>query len=278
MGNTRLEMKNVSPLRYPGGKTRAIKYLKEYIPKDCTEFYSVFCGGMSLELDISCNSNIEKVVVNDKFDILINFWKVAKNSNESLITKVNEIKSFFSKEFFMSFKKKLGNSIEKETLVEREVDLSVERAAMYFAINRSSFSGATFSGGFSKESMEKRFTKSSIERLSKVDLKKFEFHSMDFSEFLDTIPETRNCFIYLDPPYYIENSNLYGNNGDLHENFDHVGLFYAISKKKNVLWMMSYNDSDFIRDLYKDYTIKELNWSYSMNKSKKSSEIIIMNM
>lgn len=39
---------------------------------------------------------------------------------------------------------------------------------------------------------------------------------------------------------------------------------------------MTYNNCNYIRNLYKDYTIIETSWKYGMNKSKKSSEIVIL--
>ena len=81
--------------------------------------------------------------------------------------------------------------------------------------------------------------------------------------------------IFLDPPYYLEKaSTLYGNNGDMHDTFDHDRLYKCLSKKKN--WFMTYNNCDHIKNIYKDFTIIETNWSYGMNKSKKSSEIVII--
>ena len=81
--------------------------------------------------------------------------------------------------------------------------------------------------------------------------------------------------LFLDPPYYLENkSKLYGNNGDMHENFDHKKLYNSIYNRKN--WIMTYNNCTYIKDLYKDFKIVETNWSYGMNKDKKSSEIVII--
>ena len=91
--------------------------------------------------------------------------------------------------------------------------------------------------------------------------------------YLNTI--TDNTIIFLDPPYLLDNSKLYGNNGDLHEHFDHVNLS-NILKQSNVDWIMTYNNSPKIRQLYSEFKIIECDWSYSMNKSKQSSEIIIL--
>ena len=81
--------------------------------------------------------------------------------------------------------------------------------------------------------------------------------------------------LFLDPPYYLENrSTLYGNNGDMHDTFDHDKLYECLKKNKN--WFMTYNNCEYIKDLYKDFKIIETSWSYGMNKSKKSSEIVII--
>ena len=71
-----------------------------------------------------------------------------------------------------------------------------------------------------------------------------------------------------------EGNKLYGKNGDMHQNFDHTKLFKCISTRKN--WIMTYNNCEFIRNLYKSFKIIDAKWSYGMNKSKKSSEIVII--
>ena len=145
---------------------------------------------------------------------------------------------------------------------------------MYFIINRCSFNGSTLSGGFSLEASKKRFTKSSIDRIKKLNLTNFTIYNYDFEEFINK-NNNENNLIFLDPPYYLENkSKLYGNNGDMHENFDHEKLYKCMLKKKN--WIMTYNNCDYIKKLYKDFRIIETSWSYGMNKSKESSEIIII--
>ena len=147
------------------------------------------------------------------------------------------------------------------------------RAAYYFAINRSSFSGCTLSGGYSAEAASKRFTISSIDRLKKFKVADFDIQCMDFADFIELNDEYD--YMYLDPPYYLNvGNNLYGNKGDMHENFDHDKLFNLLQTRQN--WVMSYNDCKWVRDKYKDYRIIEAAWSYSMNKTKKSSEVVIL--
>lgn len=80
--------------------------------------------------------------------------------------------------------------------------------------------------------------------------------------------------MFLDPPYYLK-SKLYGTNGDLHEDFDHDKLCSILKNRKP--WILCYNDCDYIRNLYKNFQITTIGWKYGMNKTKQSSEILIIN-
>ncbi len=278
-------------LRYPGGKTRAIKYLEQYIPKNIIEVYSPFFGGGSFELHL--NKKGIKVYANDKFEPLYTFWKCLKEDKTKLIEEITKLRPI-NKLMFLEYRSKIlktpsESSLRSGLVPEEFLDITINeyiRAAYYFAINRSSFSGATLSGGFSKESGEKRFTKSSIEKLKKINLETIEFKNLDYKEFIRDIPPTLegqtlegDILIFLDPPYYLgKKSKLYGNKGDLHEDFDHMGLYEMLNdRKEKNNWILCYNDCEYITDLYKDYEIIKVNWKYGMNSSKKSSEILIIN-
>ena len=251
-----------SPLRYPGGKTRACKTLDEIINEkgfDKSVVISPFFGGGSFEFFL-CNKYGSKLIVNDKFKPLISFWKSVQTRKVELCSELRKLLNVVSKSIF---------STMRDTIMEDTDDFI--QGYKYFVINRCSFSGATLSGGFSAESSKKRFTESSIKRTEDLNLNDVEFHNLDFETFL----KGKKGLIFLDPPYYLnENSNLYGKNGDMHENFNHEKLFQVLKKRKN--WIMTYNNCDYIRDLYKNYEIREVKWSYGMNASKDSSEIVII--
>lgn len=257
---------NKSPLRYPGGKTRACKILDTIISKyfDINKYdvlYSPFFGGGSFEFHLQNKYNFD-IVCNDKFKPLYTFWDVCKNNKKNLCEKLY-LKKNVTKEEFTTMRTNILNE-----------ENSLTQAYYYFIINRCSFSGSTLSGGFSKEASKKRFTKTSIDRINNLILSKFMIYNEDFTSFINS--KCLNGIIFLDPPYYLEKqSKLYGNNGDMHENFNHRLLYDTLKKKK--YWIMTYNNCEFIRNLYKDFTIIEVNWTYGMNKSKKSSEIVILN-
>jgi DNA adenine methylase len=258
---------NNSPLRYPGGKTRACKKLDTILNThfDISKFNNIvspFFGGGSFEFHIQNNYGLN-IIANDKFVPLYNFWKTCKLDKENLCKElIKKIDLIDKKEF---------NNLRDKIMTENN---KLNQSIMYFIINRCSFSGATLSGGFSLEASKKRFTKSSIDKINNLELSSYDIYNLDFEEFINNNQDEKNL-LFLDPPYYLEKSStLYGNNGDMHDTFEHDKLYKCLSKKKN--WFMTYNNCNYIKNLYKDFKIIETFWSYGMNKTKKSSEIIII--
>lgn len=256
--------KNVSPLRYPGGKTRAIKVLDEYIERyysGRTKLISPFFGGGSYELHWISQNDGRTVKANDLFKPLYSFWAALKGARTKLLKKIRKNMPV-TKESFKAL---------RESIMTME-DM-YEQAAAYFVINRTSFSGATLSGGFSKQAAEGRLTESSLERVRDCRLDSIEFSNKDCCAFLKEHPEADDTFVYADPPYYIE-TYIYGKDGDMHENFDHER--FAKKMKKRSDWIICYNDCKYIRDLYADCQIFKVSWAYGMNAKKESSEILIL--
>ncbi len=152
--------------------------------------------------------------------------------------------------------------------VQTSFNTPMQRAAVYYVLNRSSFSGSTLSGGMSPQ--HPRFTPTSIERIRQFYNPNFSVDKLHRSNSRCTnIPDV---FCYLDPPYLIK-SSLYGKKGNAHKDFDHEALAAILLKRKN--WVLSYNDSEEIRDLYKGFRIIIPEWKYGMSSNKMSKEILI---
>jgi len=258
---------NKSPLRYPGGKTRACILLDEVF-RDNFETYlfqtvvSPFFGGGSFEFFLQKKYGYD-ILANDKFTPLYSFWQTCKDNKHELTNQLEAVTSV-SKDDFSLYRKNIMSLTDP-----------LEQATSYFIINRCSFSGATLSGGFSEEASKKRFTPSSIQKVKNLDLTNVDFLNMDANEMMEQYLTSEKQFLFLDPPYHLEKkSTLYGWSGDLHEQFDHMKLYENIRYRKN--WMLTYNNCDYIKVLYKDFLIIELDWKYGMNKTKESSEIVII--
>src|SRR6185437_11968954 len=104
----------------------------------------------------------------------------------------------------------------------------LERATLFYVLNRTSFSGSTLSGGMASGGPHDnpRFTKSSVDRIREFRIRNLTVNMRDFKE---SISKHKGTLLYLDPPYLIENK-LYGRKGDLHRDFDHEGLARLLHK------------------------------------------------
>ncbi len=242
-----------SILRYPGGKTRAVETITSFFPKGLKQMVSPFFGGGSVELFTAAQGT--KVFGFDVFEPLVEFWQCLLQEPVALAAEVEKHYPLLKENFYQLQKEQTHSKIK------------LERAAIYYVLNRSSFSGATLSGGMSPE--HPRFTVTSIERLR-------QFYNPNVNVTLATFAESllahKNVFAYLDPPYLIK-SSLYGKKGDAHKNFDHDALANILRERKS--WILSYNDCEEILQLYKGFHIKMPEWKYGMSSDKFSKEVLI---
>lgn len=252
-----------SPLRYPGGKSRAVKEIWRYVEHlGVKTLCSPFFGGGSFE--IYCAQNGIKVYGYDAFASLVFFWQELLKNPKKLADKVATYKpGKFSKELFYDLQKSHPGTTDH-----------FMSAVEFYVLNRTSFSGSTLSGGMANyKGINPRFTDSSVDRIRNFKVE--NIISVEIKDFTKSInlKKHKNDLLYLDPPYMIENS-LYGNRGNLHKGFEHKRLLIELRKRES--WILSYNDSDTIRDMYKEFQILEPKWSYGMSKNKKSNEILIL--
>lgn len=263
--------KYISPLRYPGGKTRVAKQLFEMFPR-FQEYREPFIGGGSVFFHAKTGANHGKYWINDANSDLYFFWHSVKNSVDELIDEVLVLRNkFFGRG------KELYDYLKQQSTSQPPLQTAVR----FFILNRITYSGLTDAGGYSNESFEKRFTLSSITKLVEVSklLQAVEITNSDYSELLSM--HGTDVFLYLDPPYYSpRNSKLYGVNGSLHTEFDHYRFVKTVQNCKHQ-WLITYDDDPLIRELFKDYRIINWNLQYGMSQSNGSAkigkEIIITN-
>ena len=243
-----------SPLRYPGGKSKAINQIVGLIPADLDVLCSPFVGGGSIEL--ACASRGIEVHAYDAFEPLVDFWQSVLEDAELLAQSVSQHYTLSRTEFY--YLQKQFYSIEER----------FERAAVFYVLNRASYSGTTLSGGMSPG--HPRFTESSIERLRTFEIDNFHVNQADFTE---SIPAHSDNFMYLDPPY-ANGEKLYGDRGNMHHDFDHEALADLIRGRDG--WILSYNDCDKVRRLYDGFPFLDVEWAYGMANNRASNEVIVL--
>lgn len=260
-----------SPLRYPGGKSRAVELISQLIP-EYDEFREPFLGGGSVFIYAKQRFPHKKYWINDLYLELYKFWEMTQKDVDKLIDQIYLWREQYpvGKELH----KFLNNNLEKFD--------DLERAAAFFVYNRITFSGTSLSGGFSESAFTGRFTESSIQRLN--DFAKVingsKITNLDYKELVEK--EGENVFIFLDPPYYsATKSALYGKNGNMHKSFDHSN-FSETMKNCNHKWLITYDDSEYVRELFDFANIIPWDLTYGMrnvseNSNQKGKELFISN-
>ena len=269
-----------TPLRYPGGKSRACTKMDQYFPdlSNYVEFREPFLGGGSVAIHISKKYPHLKIVVNDLYEPLVNFWVQLQQFGDELTDKIKDYKSTHSdpetaKELFLN---------SKEVINKSGID-SIERAAAFYIVNKCSFSGLTESSSFSKQASISNFSMRGIEKLPEYSSIISNWHINGYSyEYLMEKDVHKDIFMYLDPPYDIKD-NLYGKSGSMHKGFDH-DKFAEDCDKYKIDMMISYNSDQLVKDRFKNWQAAEFDLTYTMRsvgeymrEQKGRKELLLMN-
>lgn len=271
---------SLSPLRYAGGKSKAIGLILESFPKlKNKKVISPFFGGGSFEIMLSSKLGYE-VIGYDVFDILVNFWQVAIQNPVELSNELKKLKP--TSEHFTRNRHILLNYWEKvkptdlEYKTKKLVDLSETEKSMldtnnvllaaYYYYNMQLSYGPMFLGWQSSVYLNDKRYKTIVENIKKFNPGKL---SVRCSSFNDSIKNHPKDFLFLDPPYYLgEDSKMFkgiypNSNFAIHHNkFDH-NLLCELLKNHKGGFFMTYNDCPAIREMYKEYEQKFPKWQYT---------------
>ena len=267
-----------TPLRYPGGKSRACTKLDQYLPdlRDYKEYREPFLGGGSVAIHITKKYPHLDIWVNDLYEPLVNFWKTLQDDGYALYKRLQELKSRYPDEGSAK-----GLFLEAKELVNDDSVSSLYRACAFYVINKCSFSGLTESSSFSRQASYSNFSMRGVEKLQGYShiIKDWKITNLRYQELLT---DDKKCFTYLDPPYEI-GSNLYGKKGSMHKGFDHDG-FSTICDRFIGPQLISYNSSQLIKDRFKDYQTGEFDLTYTMRsvgeymrEQKERKELLLFN-
>ena len=269
-----------TPLRYPGGKSRACTKMDPYFPdlREYVEFREPFLGGGSVALHVTKKYPHLKITVNDLYEPLVNFWVTLQTFGNELTDKLRDYKSTHPEP--VSAKELFLNS--KEVINKSGVE-SIERAAAFYIVNKCSFSGLTESSSFSQQASISNFSMRGIEKLPEYSDLISSWHINGYSyEYLMENNMHDGIFMYLDPPYDIKD-NLYGKKGAMHSGFDH-DKFAADCDKYDIPMLISYNSDQLVKDRFKNWNAAEFALTYTMRSvgeymrdQKERKELLLFN-
>ena len=277
--------KSVSPLRYPGGKTKLVPFLSHTILINQIKnpiFCEPFAGGAGLSLKLLLEGKIERVILNDVDQGIYSFWYAVFFDTQRLIDKITQI------EVSLKERERCKNVLFEHCNNGKTSGYNFDLGFATFFLNRVNVSGIIKGGAIGgikqegKFKIDSRFGKLGL--IAKI-LKLAEFRdkvrlfNLDVIKFInavllcdDVVGNKEDLFIFFDPPYFRQGKTLYS---EFYRAEDHFCLASIIKKKlSDFHWILTYDNESFIFDLYKNFNPKRFSLRYSANAKMTATELM----
>jgi DNA adenine methylase len=270
----------ISPLRYAGGKSKAIGLILENLPKLKTKkIVSPFFGGGSMELCFAQELGFE-VIGYDIFEMLANFWNTLIHFKDEFVSElkkfhINEEEFTYNRHVLLNYWEKVKpqdlvyktkNKLELKEADLTLLDNSKIMQAVYYYYNMTLSYGPMFLGWPSSNEIDVSKFQRRIEKLEQMKLKNINVQCKRFEE---SLPLHKDDFLFLDPPYFLEGDSkmfkgMYPNCNFAihHNNFDHKKLCLLLKEHRGG-FLMTYNNCSAIRELYNDCKFEFPEWQYT---------------
>lgn len=269
-------MKVLSPLRYPGGKAKIADFIKQVVKdNDLLDgvYVEPYAGGAAVALSLLMDEYVSRIIINDKDRSIYAFWHSVLYDTDHLCQLIEETP--VNMETWM-VQRELQSPENKETVNLLTLGFST------FFMNRTNRSGiikAGVIGGFNQTGnykIDARYRKEElIARIRRIAsyADRIELHHEDAVDFVKHIVQVlpQNTILYLDPPYYKKGRGLYMN---YYEDADHEKIRDVITNVDTFRWVVSYDNSLFIKELYHSFRSQEFYLNYSANNNGKGTEVI----
>lgn len=263
----------LTPLRYPGGKTKFYTYVREIMSKNNLigeTYIEPFAGGSGLAIKLLLNGDVKRIVINDFDPAIYAFWYSILYHSEEFCKLI--IRTPINIEEW---------KIQREVYLNQNTENLLELGFATFYLNRTNVSGIIKGGVIGglnqngKYKMDVRFNKQSlIHKIKTISDKREQIIvlNLDAKELLQPRELGRfyKAFINLDPPYVKKGEQLYKNS---FLSTDHQELYNLVSNCGRK-WIVTYDVCPFIANLYHNFRKSYLDVTYSIKDSKKAKEYI----
>ncbi|MBI4019161.1 MAG: DNA adenine methylase [Candidatus Aenigmarchaeota archaeon] len=263
-----------SPLRYPGGKTKIVPFIRKLIAENDLvggTYVEPYAGGAGAALSLLFDGVVQNIIINDIDSSIYAFWYSVLNKTEE----------------FCSMIKKLPVTVDEwkrqKNIQSAKTDDVLKLGFSTFFLNRTNISGILNGGPIGgiaqngKWKIDARYNKSDlIKRIKRIeDFKdKIKLYNIDAIELIENLSDSlpSKTLIYFDPPYYIKGENLYMNHYDQD---DHAKISEKMKNITNHKWIITYDNVNAISKLYRLYRKRSFKLNYTAGKTTKGIELMI---
>jgi DNA adenine methylase len=271
-------VKTLSPLRYPGGKSKIYEKVKNLVITNSYEdrtYVEPFAGGFGIGINLLCEGVVKTAILNDFDSHIYNFWHSVLNDTENLIRLISD------------------TPITIEERENQKLNYADENASSLndgFAtlfLNRVNYSGVIKGGpigGLSQQgkyNIDCRFNKEEIKsRIKRIAEHRdhISLYNLDASKLIANLLENSKStsFFNIDPPYVAKGSKLYTN---YFKESDHRNLGKVIADSlRDVPWITTYDDCELIREIYKQFLMLRYSIQHNVRNSIQGEEVVITNI
>lgn len=237
-------------IRYPGSKDKHLKFLSKHLEASNGNIVEPFAGTASVTFYMLSQGKIDSYWINDLDESIISLWKIIKEDPNWLISKIHNYQPNTSD--FYDFKTNPGVT-DKERAFRKLVLHQISYSGLG-AMAGGPLGGRSQTGQYKVDSrwrppkLEKLIRETSLLLNSVSDGR---LTNLGWEEVVISAQKSKK-FIYLDPPYYNQGVALY-----VVGSLDHTRL---AERLKNVSspWVLSYDDTPEIRDLYSFAEVERL--------------------
>jgi len=278
---------SLAPVMYFGAKGRAANVFMKYMPAELPpRIVAPFLGMAGFELFL----NKEYGVCIEGADVdpmLVNFWNAVIYKNEELVEKLKYWEHRRSRAVWRQTRQKFMQMYKRKRIRKCLAGRTcVWAAAAYHYVLRYSYGGIMGGKGCALSKMSSGSYDEYLKtKIANMKLEKFYVREADFAEMFELFPDE---FFYLDPPYVLQNENRSSHMTGNHlyvfnKSFEHERIADCI-KRHNGKFMLSYNNCEMIREMYKGFNQYFPVWRNSIKQPKlgrrrtyNSDEILITN-
>jgi DNA adenine methylase len=269
-------------LKIIGGKQKSRDRLYAIYPEDCDTFVEPFLGSGSVLIG---GPVFKKEYANDICFALINFYRKVQENPHKLYHSIKpELDKLVAggKDYFYSLR-------NEEPKYKQSLD---SYAIWTYLINKSCFNGilrwsekkGLCNSSYAAVKGRGWLTESWIKTVSKR-IEHVKFTDIDFADLLVNFVDDSKTFVFLDPPYFLKGKEdpkgtvtVY--NGKRFTTEDHE-ILASILKLAKFKWLMTINDCEWTREVYKDFEIYDnlINYSCSQTNAGRGpkNELVISN-
>lgn len=271
-------------VKWAGGKRQLLPEIQQHLPKKFNTYYEPFIGGGALLFELAHNNSI----ISDNNHVLIDTYIAIREHLNELLPLLDNLQTEHNsfddkekaKEFYYDKRKEFNEFI-------LDKDFSLKRNALFMYLNKACFNGlyrVNGKGLFNVPSNQKIkiniYDKDNLKQISDY-LQNVQIFNQDFEVTVKNAK--KGDLVFFDSPYAPLNPtsfDSYTKEGFSTEEHIRLSNVFKQLSEKGVYCILTNHNTEFIRELYSDFNLFEVDVKRLINRDAKNrtgKELIVTN-